>query len=338
MVDERKLDVLRAIVQDYVQTQEPVGSKALVERHELNVSSATVRNDMAALEEDGYIAQPHTSAGRIPTDKGYRLFVDRLMDVKPLSGAERRAIQRFLDGALDLDDIVSRTVRMLAQVTRQVAVVQYPLLVTAVVRHVEVVSLTDTRLLVVAIADTGRVDQRIVELYEPTDKETVDVIRHRLNHVVVGAKLSEVPDRLADFAEGFAEPDRTVVTAVLSALLETLVERHEERVAVGGTANLSQFAVEYPQAIHPVLEALEEHVVLMKLLGEATNPALTVRIGQENKLAGLHATSVVSMGYGVGDEPVAKLGVIGPTRMDYPGTVGAVRAVAQYVSRILAGS
>jgi heat-inducible transcriptional repressor len=338
VVDERKLEVLRAIVQDYVRTQEPVGSKSLVERHHLGVSSATVRNDMAALEEDGYIAQPHTSAGRIPTDKGYRMFVDQLMDVKPLTVAERRAIQRFLTGAIDLDDVVSRTVRLLAQVTRQVAVVQYPSLTQATVRHVEVVSLTDSRLLLVAIADSGRVDQRIVELAEPTTEPVVDDIRHRLNERVSNVRLADVADRVADFPDGFDNDAKPAATAVLSALLETLVERHDERVAVGGTANLSQFATEYPQAIHPVLEVLEEHVVLMRLLGEATNPALTVRIGEENKLEGLHATSIVSVGYGVGDEPVAKLGVIGPTRMDYPGTIGAVRAVAQYVSRILAGT
>ena len=122
-LDERKLEVLRAIVEDYVATQEPVGSKALVERHNLRVSPATVRNDMAVLEEEGYIRQPHTSAGRVPTDAGYRLFVDKLSRVKPLSQAERRAIERFLIGAVDLDDVVHRTVRLLAQLTRQVAVV-----------------------------------------------------------------------------------------------------------------------------------------------------------------------------------------------------------------------
>jgi len=145
VLDDRKIDVLRAIVEDFVATNEPVGSKALVERHQLGVSPATVRNDMAALEEEGYIAQPHTSAGRIPTDKGYRLFVDRLSGVKPLTPAERRAIERFLDGAVDLDDVVRRTVRLLAQVTRQVAVVQYPTLSRATVRHVELVPLTETR-------------------------------------------------------------------------------------------------------------------------------------------------------------------------------------------------
>ena len=163
-LDDRKLEVLRAIVEDYVATQEPVGSKALVERHQLGVSPATVRNDMAVLEEEGYIRQPHTSAGRVPTDKGYRLFVDRLSRVKPLSPAERRAIERFLVGAVDLDDVVHRTVRLLAQLTRQVAVVQYPSLARSSVRHLELVPISTTRLMLVMITDTGRVEQRLVEL------------------------------------------------------------------------------------------------------------------------------------------------------------------------------
>ena len=125
MLDDRKLSVLRAIVEDYVRTHEPVGSKGLVDRHSLGVSPATIRNDMAVLEEEGFIAQPHTSAGRVPTDKGYRLFVDRLSQVKPLSPAERRAIENFLAGAVDLDDVMGRSVRLLAQITRQVALVQY---------------------------------------------------------------------------------------------------------------------------------------------------------------------------------------------------------------------
>ena len=141
MLSERRLEVLRAIVQDYVGTEEPVGSKALTERHKLGVSPATVRNDMAALEDEGFIAQPHTSAGRIPTDKGYRLFVDKLAGVKPMTAPERRAIQNFLDGAVDLDDVVARTVRLLAQLTRQVAVVQYPSLTRSTVRHVELLAL-----------------------------------------------------------------------------------------------------------------------------------------------------------------------------------------------------
>ena len=133
----RQLEILKAIVDEYVATEEPVGSKTLAERSGLGVSPATIRNEMAVLEDAGLITQPHTSAGRIPTNKGYRVFVDQLAEIKPLSTAERKAIENFLDGATDLDDVISRTVRLLAQVTKQVAVVQYPSLMKAKVRHIE---------------------------------------------------------------------------------------------------------------------------------------------------------------------------------------------------------
>src|SRR5690349_15441659 len=154
MQEDRRLAVLRAIVEDYVHTEEPVGSKALVERHGLGVSSATVRNDMAALEEEGYITQPHTSAGRVPTDKGYRLFVDRLTTVKPLSAAAKRAMATTRDGAVGLGDVDQRSVRLLAQLTRQVAIVESPTLPRSTVRHVELVGLAPNRLLVVLILST----------------------------------------------------------------------------------------------------------------------------------------------------------------------------------------
>jgi heat-inducible transcriptional repressor len=336
MLDDRKLEVLRAIVEDYVATQEPVGSKALVERHNLGVSPATIRNDMAALEEEGYIHQPHTSAGRVPTDKGYRLFVDRLSSVKPLSAAERRAIQSLLEGAVDLDDVVDRTVRLLAQLTRQVAVVQYPSLTRSTVRHVEMLALAPTRVMVVLITNTGRVEQRIVEAPGPVSDTFLADLRARLNSKIVGRRLTDVPNLVVEVPDAFAADERQVVATVLSTLLEILVEQHEERVVLGGTANLTRFGHDFPQTIRPVLEALEEQVVLLRLLGEASTDVITVRIGHENPYEGLSSTSVVSAGYGAGDEAFAKLGVVGPTRMDYPGTMGAVRAVARYVGQILA--
>src|SRR3954462_5890028 len=191
MQEERRLAVLRAIVEDYVSTEEPVGSKALVERHGLGVSPATVRNDMAVLEDEGYITQPHTSAGRVPTDKGYRLFVDRLTTLKPMSAAEKRAIASLLDGAVDLDDVVQRSVRLLAQLTRQVAVVQYPTLSRSTVRHVELVALAPNRLLVVLILSTGRVEQRLVELEEELADEALVALRSRVNHAATGEIIAD---------------------------------------------------------------------------------------------------------------------------------------------------
>jgi heat-inducible transcriptional repressor len=337
MVEDRKLAVLRAIVEDYVSTQEPVGSKSLVERHQLGVSSATVRNDMAALEEEGFITQPHTSAGRIPTDKGYRLFVDRLSQLKPLTVAERRAIATLLEGAIDLDDVVQRSVRLLAQLTRHVAIVQYPTLSRSTVRHVEVVPLGNARVLLVLILSTGRVEQRVVELPHELDEDQTADLRGRLNRVIVGERLAVASVQLVSLPDDFDPAERGPVAVLVAALIEAMSDhRADERVAVGGTANLARFGDGFYVAIRPMLEALEEHVVLLKLLGEASSPAtVTVRIGHEGPYQELASTSVVATGYGPRDEALATLGIVGPTRMDYPGTMAAVRAVARYVSRIL---
>ena len=337
MVEERRLAVLRAIVEDYVSTEEPVGSKALVERHQLGVSPATVRNDMAALEEEGFIAQPHTSAGRVPTDKGYRLFVDRLTTVKPMSAAEQRAISSFLDGAVDLDDVVQRSVRLLAQLTRQVAVVQYPTLSRSTVRHVEVVVLATNRLLLVLILSTGRVEQRVVELDGELSEANLLQLRSLINRAVIGQVIAVAATALGDVVNQLPGDSRAVATAIVATLVEAMSDhRSDARVVVGGTANLARFGEDFDITIRPILEALEEHVVLLKLLGEAgAGGAMTVRIGHEGPYQELATTSVISTGYGPEEQALASLGIVGPTRMDYPGTMATVRAVARYVSRIL---
>ena len=334
-MDDRKLEVLRAIVTDYVSSQEPVGSRALVERHDLGVSPATVRNDMAALEEEGYITQPHTSAGRIPTDKGYRLFVDRLGSVKPLSSAEQRAIQTFLSGALDLDDILHRTVRLLAQVTQQVAIVQYPTLSHSTVRHVEVVSLSTSRMLLILITSSGRIEQRVLELPEH-DEATLAEVRAHLNAVTVGHTSSSAAARVSALIDELPPSLAVIGASAAATLLEMLSNDASTRMVVGGMPNLTRYGAEFATTVKPVLEALEEQVVLLKLLGEAsTADAVTVRIGQENPYKELQSTSVVASGYGSQLDIFATLGVVGPTRMDYPSTMASVRAVARYVGRFL---
>ena len=339
VLDDRKLEVLRAIVSDFVSTNEPVGSKTLAERHGLGVSPATVRNDMAALEEEGFITHPHTSAGRIPTSKGYRLFVDRLSAVKPLSAAEKRAMQSFLEGAVDLDDVVRRTVRLLAQLTQQVAVVQYPSLTRSAVRHLEIVHLASNRLLLVLITDTGRVEQRVLEFAGNLSEDDVSDLRQSFCQRLHGARLVDAPAALADLPGSAPTAIRPVLASIMAVVLETLVDRPEERVVLGGTANLTRHAMDFPLTLRPVLESLEEQVVLLKLIGEVNDPTTVhVKIGEENNVEGLRSTSVVTVGYGPEDGVYAGLGVVGPTRMDYPGAIGSVRAVARYVGDLLAGA
>ncbi len=330
----RRLEILRAIVDEYVATQEPVGSKAIADRHELGVSPATIRNEMALLEEEGLITAPHTSAGRIPTDRGYRVFVDKLAEVKPLSAPERRAIESFLEGALDLDDVVMRTVRLLADVTKQVAVVQYPSIVKSRVRHVELVPLTSSRIMMILITDAGRVEQRVIELTRDVQEAFIASIRTQLNNAMTGQSLPDVAERITGIIEGYSAVDRRDISLIVSAVIEMAIERAEEKVVLAGTANLARFSDDFSSTMHPVLEALEEQVVLLRLLGDAAD-TVKVRIGSEQSEKNLKTTSLVTVGYGDSGSPLGALGILGPTRMDYAGSMAAVGAVARYVGRFI---
>ena len=238
MLDDRKMQVLRAIVTDYVASREPVGSKALVERHQLGVSPATVRNDMAVLEEEGYIAQPHTSAGRIPTDKGYRLFVDKLATIKPLSAAERRAINAFMAGALDVNDLVTRTVRLLAQLTHQVAIVQYPAAQRSTIAHVELVRLAPGRLLVIMVSSTGRVDQQILEL-PGLGADDVHLASLKLREAALGYTAADAATRIAVALDELDPARRVRINPVFAVALELLGADPVAQVVVAGVPNLA---------------------------------------------------------------------------------------------------
>jgi heat-inducible transcriptional repressor len=336
--DDRRFEVLRAIVADFVSTKEPIGSKSLVERHNLGVSSATVRNDMAVLEAEGYIAQPHTSSGRVPTEKGYREFVDRLDDVKPMSSAERRAILTFLESGVDLDDVLRRAVKLLAQLTRQVAIVQYPTLSTSNVRHLEVVALTPARLLLVVITDSGRVDQRIVELGDAIDDVQLATLRERLGQALEGKPITTASIAVSDLASQLVGHGSLgdAVGRSATVLVETLVEHTEERLLLGGTANLTRNTADFGGSLRSVLEALEEQVVVLRLLAAQQEAGkVTVRIGHETAAEQMAGTSVVTTTYGSSGKVFGGMGVVGPTRMDYPGTIANVAAVALYIGEVL---
>lgn len=348
MVSERGLDVLRVIVQDYVASREPVGSKSIVDRHSFGVSAATIRNDMALLEEEDLIVAPHTSSGRIPTDKGYRLFVNQLADFRPLTAAQRTAIETFLGASADLDEVLGRTVHLLAQLTHQVALVQYPSLTRSRIRHVEIVRLTANRMMTVLITDNGRVEQRLIEVpvaesEAALDDEFLADLRAKLNTLLGGLGLAEAAEKLVVFAEQAlsAEPlgsaRAKVITLISSALIEQVLANRQEKLVLAGTANLFRTEEDFSGNIFPVLEAIEEQVTLLKLFGEMApeQNGISVSIGRENASVALEQTSILSTGYASSGSGISRLGVIGSTRMDYSANIGAVRAVARYLSRLL---
>lgn len=373
MTQSRRMLVLRAVVEDYIRSQEPVGSATLTRDHDLGVSSATIRNDMAALEDEGYLIQPHTSAGRIPTEKGYRYFVDRLATVVPLSEAQRRGINSFLSGSVNLQDTLQRAARLLAQITGQVAVVAAPSLSKSTLRHIEIVPVSINTLLAVVITDTGRVAQHILNVAELPGSATLTHLTNEINTQCAGDSLT----RTADYARQMgARKEYRPINALVEALARAFDGMaDDERAGELYMAGTSRLAHQRTVAdLAPLFDALEEQVVLMKLmssLSETTqSDGVGVAIGSETHTPGLLHASVVTSGYGrtstsntddAGNglntsgqssgngtdrdsdkdtpqtgEPVAFVGSIGPTHMDYAATMAAVRAVARYLTAFLA--
>ncbi|WP_203138741.1 heat-inducible transcriptional repressor HrcA [Microbacterium sp. JZ31] len=339
MVTERGLQVLRAIVQDYVDTHEPVGSKSIVDRHAFGVSAATIRNDMALLEDEELITAPHTSSGRVPTDKGYRVFVDHLAELRPLSSAQRSAISTFLADPADLDDLLARTVRLLTQLTGQVALVQYPSFASANVTHVELVRLDEFRMLVIIVTDTGRVSQRLTATPRGVDEEDVAVLRAQLAALITGRSVRSGSERIEQLRAS-APTDRSrldeALLTISAVVAEELDEFRQDRLVMAGAATLAKREQDFRGSIHPLLEAIEEQVTLLRLMSEmaADEKGLSASIGRENEAFGLAEASIIASDY---DAAIgrARVGLMGPTRMDYPSNLAAARAVARYLTRLL---
>lgn len=341
MVSERGLAVLHAIVGDYVETNEPVGSKTIVDRHSFGVSAATIRNDMALLEDEELIVAPHTSSGRVPTDKGYRLYVDTLAKARPMSAAQKVAIEHFLGESRDLDDVLSRTVRLLAQLTNQVAVVQYPSLRRTQVRHIDLVAVGENRVLCVLILGTGVVEQQVAFLPAAQVTETwVHGLRERIAGAVVGSDVEAAANAICELmgeVDEWTQPDEAeLVRRIGEVVLDQLQSNRSEKITIAGAANLSRPG-EFSGTLPSVLEAIEEQVTLLRLFGELARDRrdVSASIGRENEPYGLQGASVIATSYEHEGESSSGIGVLGPMRMDYASNITAVRAVARYLSGVL---
>ncbi len=335
---ERRASILRAIVTHYVTSGEPVGSKTLVERYQLPVSPATVRNEMGALEDAGYIFQPHTSAGRIPTDAGYRYFVDTGAPPFKLPAIEARKVQRFFgEPRYELEDALRQTAALLSGITDHAAVVFAPALERSVVRHVELVPLAGSRAMVVLVTNTGRVENHIVGIPDGLDEVQLDRAAEMLNRLVVDEPLEKAASKIRHAVERFPLELRDIAASVGRALEEDLTQPDAERMLLDGTSNIvheGKFAD--LETVRQVIGALEHRRVLLETLADALSPSeVSVRIGSENTLEEMRSCSVVTARYGSDEQPLGSLGVVGPTRMDYRRTIAAVHEVAWNLGRML---
>jgi heat-inducible transcriptional repressor len=333
-LDDRKLRILRAIVAEYVADGEPVGSRRVVEVARLDVSAATVRNDMAVLEELGYITQPHTSAGRVPTDQGYRRFVDDLAANPALDSPKRELVAELLGSARDVEDLLARTSTVLSQLTRLVSLVIAPAVDAARCKLVELVGLSPQTALLLFVADTGRVEKRTVELPAGTTDADLDRVRTVLGEQVRGRPMGEVSATLWSIADGAPSELREVLRAVAEATDQGIAEDTVHHVVVGGRASLAGEAALERDELSRILELLEERATLARILSDTVGDEPLVRIGGENTVEDLRATSLVAQRYRV--VTAGSLGVLGPTRMDYASVLSTVRAVADELQRSLA--
>ena len=328
MLEERKAAILKAVVEEYIQTAQPVGSGHVANAPGVKVSSATVRNEMAVLEQEGYLAQPHTSAGRIPTDKGYRFFVDNMVEPGRLDVGAQQRVGHFFDSAHGrLEELLHQTTNLLSQVTHHAALVVGPRVETAVIRSVQVVGLSGRHATVVAVLSNGTVENEPFDLLgEVTEVRLAAASAHLQAHLA-GRPLdgkTEVP----------ATGDRDLDNVCASACRALHEVTTDETVFVGGAASMAH-AFDAVDTVRTVLHTLEQQYVIVSLLRDIIDRGLSVAIGTEHGIEPLAACSVVVKAVVVDGEQVGTVGVLGPTRMDYPQALATVEVVSDRLGRHL---
>lgn len=335
MLDERKRLVLRAIIDSYIETAEPVGSRTIARKHDLGVSSATIRNEMADLEETGYLQQPHISAGRIPSDKGYRFYVDTLMEPHAFSLSELRRIQGEILGArLGLERSIVEAARLLALLTQSVSLVVAPSTDQLVFKHLQIVALEDTGILVTLVLHPGIVKNRLIQTEQEYTQEQIAELSVALNQKLKGITYKRLGVTVFhEIIRDFGEIGRVLVELVLQGL----AEEKEEQLYASGTLNiLNQPEFRDVDRAKALFEALEQKEHLLNVLASASKSSgVQVVIGHENNHSAMQGCSLVTCTYFVGNDVVGTLGVIGPTRMDYAKVVAAVDMVSQSLSALL---
>jgi heat-inducible transcriptional repressor len=334
-LEGRRREILKLVINDYILSAEPIGSEAVRERHRLGVSSATVRNEMAVLEELGYLHQPHHSAGRVPTDQGYRLYVDSLVETEQIPPAERARIRRTIAGA-ELDRVIEEAARALAMVTECASLVAAPRPGRQVVRHLHLIPLGPRQALIVIVTDAGVFEGKTVEFDPPVSPEECDRLSQEISRRIAGRPLSDLTDGMLDRIIGEATLYTRVVDQI-GRLLRERILRPSARVHAEGTANiLKQPEFQDVRRAQPVLSALEREEVVAEFLTEDSDPGeVCVTIGMENRREEMRECSIVSASYRVGDRPAGVVAAIGPTRMRYGKVITLVRFLADALGEAL---
>lgn len=339
-LEDRKKEILKAIIREHILTAEPIGSRTLAKTYDFGVSSATIRNEMSDLEDMGLLEQPHTSAGRVPTDKGYRYYVDVLMEQDSKRPDElQNSLVRFYEDKKGIQGIISGMTKMLSQLTKYTTLISEPELQESKIKKMELVQVARNTLLVVLITDSGVVNNKILKLDQDIDSRQLEYINNYLSNKLQERKLTTL-DR--DF---FSELEEELLSRIdlsrkifqlLSEELEEIITPADIRIFLGGTS----YILEQPefsdlQSLKKVLNILDHEDNLRELIQQLPDEELEVKIGEENKIEAMKRCSIVYATYHLGDKAVGKIGVIGPTRMQYPRVISTVDFAADILGEII---
>ena len=324
MLSDRRQIVLRALIEEYIARALPVGSRTLVERYNLGISSATVRNELSLLEEMGYLAQPHTSAGRIPTDFGYRAFVDELLSESDPDNGEDALARELRESASDLDDLMDRTSQALARFTDCMTLLVPPRILSVDIRLVNLVLLTPQRLLTVIVTEDGQVFDRQMDLPRDYSQDEIGKTQEALNNILVGTSLSSTSGELPLGASGVHDDLFRMVMAEILACLKDQNAIKAHPLGISHLLGKPEFSDS--SCLMPVLEELEGDTMLLRVFNDAAaSEEPVVRIGHENDSEALSSVSLIANRFGE-DEHSGLILIVGPTRMDYSQVLKAVRA------------
>ncbi len=336
MLTDRKLLILRAIIDDYILTGIPVGSRTLSKRDDLRFSSATIRNEMADLEDDGFLEQPHTSSGRLPSDKAYRLYVDTLMRVSALESDEVSYIRGYFSSQMSaIEQAIRSTAKVISDVTNLTSVVTAPQLAGSHISRVQLVKLSGEKALLVLVFHTGAIKDVMIAMPEDTDPGYLDMVSNLITERVRGLTLAQALPVLQDIMQGDMTTHRDFMNMILDAVKRNAEAETGHKLIFGGTQNIFNHP-EYRDIdkAKGFLQLIEAREPLYDLLSRSTGMEFTISIGNENELSELKNMSVVTATYKIGDGK-GSIGVIGPTRMNYSKVLSVMHYVGASLSEML---
>lgn len=337
-MNERKQKILEAIIRDYIETGDPVGSRTISKKYDLGISSATIRNEMADLEELGFILQPHTSAGRIPSDKGYRLYVDGMMKRSHITPEVETVITNLIKEKINrVDTLVEETAKLVAILTNCTTIAMTPPISQACIKHIQLVPVDDFSVACVVVTDTNSVKNYVIPTPKAIDFNMCMALTNILNESIKGSTLNQISlDKIRFSIEEKMKEYGEIAGSVLNAIDNTLKQGDTPEIYIRGANNILDFnSMNEQDKTKALFRLLEEKPYLSKILDQSKPNTVTIRIGEENVLTPMKDYSVVSTSYSIGEQAIGNIGIIGPTRMDYDQVVSVLEYVSYHITNML---